>query len=287
VTKVVVTGASGFLGGHLLKKLKEKGYELIIVKRENVHTKAESKTDQKIQYISIGNIETVLKSQKPIDVVLHLAALYENSDTSISQICEANLTFAVSVLDAALALGTKRFISVGTALPKNINTYSLSKNQFSEWGELLAREGKIEFINSILHNIYGPGDSPKKFPEFIVSSCLKNLKSVDLTVGTQIRDFIYVDDVVNAYIVLIESTHSFLTGYSTIEIGSGEPISIKDFVVNVKRIAKSTTNFNFGSLPIRKNEPMRLVADTSNLIKLGWNNLTSIEDGLNKTIYHR
>lgn len=285
--RILITGASGFLGGHLLKKMKEKGHEIIIVKRENFYSNVGFKIDQSIQCISISNLEKILKNQKPIDVALHLAALYENNDTSISQICKANLTFAVSVLDAALALGIKRFINVGTALPKNINAYSLSKNQFPEWGELLAGEGKIQFINSILHNIYGPGDSPKKFPEFIVSSCLKNLKSVDLTEGTQIRDFIFIDDVVNAYIVLIESGHSSLSGYSTIPVGSGEPISIKDFVIKVRGITKSTINFNFGSRPIRKNEPMWLVADTTNLIKLGWRNTTSIEDGLHKTIYHR
>jgi CDP-paratose synthetase len=285
--RILVTGASGFLGRYVLKKLKEKGYELLIVTRENNVPEVRLKADQKIQYISIDILEKILKNQKPIDVALHLAALYENNETSISQICKANLNFAVSVLDAALALGIKRFINVGTALPKNINAYSLSKNQFSEWGEFLADTGKIEFVNTVLHNIYGPGDSPNKFAEYIITNCLANTNSIDLTVGNQIRDFIYIDDVVNAYIVLIESRHSLLSGYSTIPIGSGQPISIKEFVNKVKGIARSSINFNFGSLPSRRNEPACLVADTTNLIKLGWNNFTSLEDGLYKTIYQR
>ncbi len=162
-------------------------------------------------------------------------------------------------------------------------TYSLSKKQFKEW--LFTYRKNLGCINIALEHFYGPGDNPKRFVTYIVDNLLKNADSIDLTKGDQIRDFVYIDDVVDAFIRIIDSSGQLGKGFHEFEIGTGHPLPLRDFVKLAQQVSGNTSTFlNFGAIPYRENETMHTKADTSQISRLGWKCTVSIEEGLRKMI---
>ena len=108
---------------------------------------------------------------------------------------------------------------------------------------------------------------------------------IELTPGQQIRDFIYIDDVVNALELIIRTAKISIPGYQEFNIATGESITIENFVRLVQKICcNKTTELQFGVLPYRENELMASTIDTSKIVGLGWKPNFSLEAGLTKTI---
>ena len=114
---------------------------------------------------------------------------------------------------------------------------------------------------------------------------LDNTPEIKLTFGEQFRDFVYVDDVVSAYLKVINSIKSFESGkVKCFEVGSGSVHTVKDFVTTAHRIIGSKSNLLFGALPYRENEIMYSKANLEALLKLGWRSNVNLETGLKNVI---
>jgi CDP-paratose synthetase len=154
-----------------------------------------------------------------------------------------------------------------------MRNYTLSKIHFREWGKLLSEENKINFINLKLEHIYGPYDDQKKFIPWFIKQIKDNVKEIYLTEGIQKRDFIYIDDVVNAYLKILDNLLKF-NGYVEFEVGTGNSIELRQFLVLIynllKKKYKTNTKLNFGAIPYRIGEPMNVNANNKTLIELGW-----------------
>ena len=98
------------------------------------------------------------------------------------------------------------------------------------------------------------------------------------------RDFVYIDDVIFAYLVLLQKIDSFLDLFIEFDVGSGNPVSIREMVETVHRMTKSRSRLAFGALPYRKNEVMFSNAEVEPLVNLGWSCKTSLEQGLRLTV---
>ncbi|MBD3646560.1 MAG: NAD-dependent epimerase/dehydratase family protein, partial [Pseudomonadales bacterium] len=131
-----------------------------------------------------------------------------------------------------------------------------------------------------LFHVYGPDDNEQKFVPAIVRRCLAG-ESIDLTSGQQRRDFVYVDDVVEAICLIVESRLS--EGYHHFDVGSGELTSIREFVEAINKTCGGQGTLNFGALEARVGEP-EYSADTSRLRDVGWNPRTSLGEGLIRTV---
>jgi len=122
-----------------------------------------------------------------------------------------------------------------------------------------------------LEHFYGSNDDPTKFVSFIVKQLLDDVDNINLTLGEQKRDFIYIDDIVSAFILILDNCASLESGYLDYEIGTGVTITIRDFVELTKQIVGNThTQLNFGAIPYRKNEAMETVVNTATIRALGW-----------------
>jgi nucleoside-diphosphate-sugar epimerase len=111
------------------------------------------------------------------------------------------------------------------------------------------------------------------------------VKELDLTAGEQKRYFIYIDDVVNAFLTILKSQNLLVDNFHNFDVSTEDNIKLKDFVLMVKSLTGNrTTKVNFGKIPYRSNEVMEFRTDISNLKRLGWSPVVELEEGLIKTI---
>lgn len=283
---ILLTGASGYLGSYLAKAIVSQGYKLIILKRKNSPLERLGSIIPKAVFYNIENLDysVPFNVHGKIDAVIHTATCYGRHGEIPSEVFEANTGFPLRLMDAAKATGVNIFINTDTILDKYLNSYSLSKSQLLEWGKFFCIHNKMFFVNMRLEHFYGPGDAESKFTTHVMNSCIRNVPELKLTFGEQKRDFIYIDDVVSAYLVILEKLAGFSNFFSDFHVGSGEAVSIRDFVEKVHRITGSQTHLAFGSMPYRKGEVMSSQANVEPLLELGWSCKTNLEQGLKLVI---
>ncbi|MDD4912266.1 MAG: NAD(P)-dependent oxidoreductase [Sideroxydans sp.] len=284
--KILLTGVTGFLGSHLAIAILAAGYKVIALKRKSSSLTRIQSIVSDIEIIDIDGIDfdCLFRDYGKIDAIIHTATCYGRNNESVSEIFAANTEFPLHLLDAGSRAGVKIFLNTDTILDQYLNLYALSKNQFLQWGKFFAKQGNIRFGNIRLEHFYGPDDEPTKFTAHVINTCLNNFPELKLTKGEQKRDFIYIDDVVTAYLILLEEMSKLDRAFVEFDVGSGRSVSIKEFVETVHRITGSKTYLDFGALPYREGEVMHSDADISGLVALGWRCYFDVEAGLNKVI---
>lgn len=292
--RILLTGATGFLGSHLLEKLLDDHHEVVILKRTTSDTWRITHTlDQITSFnVDVEPIEAAFANQK-IDAVMHTACHYGRNQDSMSQVIDSNLMFGVKVLEMAIKynagtfINTGTFFSAGSLLSDYLITYSLSKKQFVEW--LKQSSNKIRAVNLKLEHMYGPKDGKSKFVPWLVDKMINGNDAINLTSGEQIRDFIHIKDVVTAYIMLLKRADELPT-YSEYEVGTGHPITVRHFVETLSDIVEKEKNIsvkprlNFGAVSYRRGELMHSHANIVSLAELGWKVTTTLEDGIKSVI---
>ena len=280
---VLITGATGFLGSNLLKKLVELKYEIVVLKRS--FSKC-ARIDSMLNQVRFYDIDKTglsrVFSENRIDIIIHCATSYGSENTEPKNLLESNLIFPLELLDLGSKGGVSCFINTDTILDRRINIYSLSKKQFREWFGIYANH--MICINVALEHFYGPHDDKSKFISFIINKLLTGENRIELTAGQQERDFIYIDDVVSAFILIIAEIPKFKSNVINYEIATDSPIKLRDFVELSKKLTKSNITLDFGALAYRQNEVMKLNVDTSEIRKLGWEPKVPLIEGLQKTI---
>jgi CDP-paratose synthetase len=285
---ILVTGASGFLGGAIALQLYDAGYHVALLLRHTSSLRRLHGAEFGFELGrcgSAGEIDSFILNVQP-DAVIHTACAYGRSGETLLQVNDANLLYGRTILEA-LARTEKpvTFINTGTILDAAVSPYALTKQQFSQSGRLWAAQssGQLRFINILLQHMYGPGDDLSKFTSHVINSCYRNQPILELTLGEQRRDFIYIDDVVSAYVTLLKQQNK-LGVTAEIEVGSGVATTVRQFVETVKKITESRTELHFGVIPYRTKEPMHCQANIKQMKELGWQPKFDLEQGLKRTI---
>lgn len=281
--RVLLTGATGFLGSHLLEALLKHDYKVVILKRSTSDTWRIAHLLKQVKSYDVDtqSLEIAFEDQG-IDCVIHTACNYGRKGEPISQIVESNLMFGLRILDVCLKFNTDTFFNTDTLLQKHLNVYTISKNQFIEW--LKHYSDKIQVVNLKLEHMYGPKDDTTKFVPWVVSQLRQNVPEIKLTKGEQQRDFIYIDDVVSAYLTVLHHSPS-LARFSEFDVGTGKLVTVKAFLEQLKqsyeaKFGVTATKLAFGEVPYREGEMMSVEVNNKTLVQLGWKPETNLQQGL-------
>jgi nucleoside-diphosphate-sugar epimerase len=276
---VLVTGINGFLGSHLAKQLANQ-FRITGIEYQTNNLFRLDGCDFKVSDSSLHSIKKLFNDEC-IDCIIHTATFYGRNNEDIKQITDTNLFMPFHLLDLAIKKRVKVFINTDTVLDRFVSAYALTKTQFREW--LYFRRNEIKTINMQLEHFYGQGCNTSNFITVMIERLKNNDAVIDLTAGEQRRDFIYYEDIVSAFEVVINKNETVTSG-STFQVGSGETVSIRELMSFLKEQTESTSLLNFGAIPYRENELMVSETDIEPLRNLGWEPKYTIKKGLLKTI---
>lgn len=299
--KVLVTGGSGFIASHLVHRLVKDGAQVIVMVKYNsvIDNVRISDIWNKVSILEadLRNPDSLkrLNQIKP-DIIYHFAAYNHVGDSfdNVSEAIDVNCKGSVNLLDSYEAY--ERFVYISTSevyghqlecpftetqTPFPISPYAVGKYS----GELYARMKRHVFQRPIVvirpFNAFGPYQSPRAIIAELIMKCL-NGEAIDTTAGAQTRDFNFVDNLVEGF--LLAATNERAIG-EIINLGSGQEITIAELVRLVHRLSESTSALHIGALPYRPTEIWRMQADNRKAAELlDWHSRISLEAGLVQTI---
>ena len=306
--RVLVTGADGFMGSHLTERLIAEGARVSIYIRGNSITgtvlytlKNLAPFEKTFDEIITGNIASLdalelIRKNKP-DTIFHLAAdaYVPNSFEHPREVFESNFGGTVNVLEAIRTMpkvrrvvctssseiyGTAQYAPIDEDHPLNPSSpYAASKVAADRAAYSYFNTYRLPVAIIRPFNTFGPRHTYDVIPKFIKLA----LEGKALTLhgsGLQTRDFTYIDDMVEAFLLM--GSHAKAVG-RTVNFGTGKDVTIKKTAELIKRLAKSVSPIVH--IPHRVSEVHRLVCD-NRLAKqlLGWRPRHSFEDGLKANI---
>jgi len=290
---VLILGGSGFLGSSLINEmLQHRNYNIFCFYRKFNNFKRFNLKDnkyKKIIFINDNNLENYFSKVK-FDVICNCAVNYgRNGILDTKKVLDPNIYFPIKILELAIKYKSKCFLNTDSYFSKNNMTYksllnySLSKQALRLW--LNSYSDKIKVINIILEHLYGdPYINDKFLEKCIYDISIGKVNSIDLTLGKQKRDFLYIDDAVKAYIKIINHISLKNFTYKDIGLGTGKMHQLSTFIKKIKLISNSETILNFGAIDYRKDEIFSSYANIKELKKLNISFQNDIYMGISKTL---
>lgn len=289
IKNVAITGGNGFLGSHVVNKLIKEGFKPVLLLRPESNLWRIKDIIQYCQIYTLRNSENDIEKLMglyQIDCLVHLATDYGRHG-SLAHLLKTNVIFPVSLIEEGLKQQLKLFINTDSFFAKShfkqnyLKDYTNSKRILEKL--LIDFSGDLKIANLRIEHVFGENDSEEKFFTSIIRKLLNNDSEIELTAGHQKRDFIYVEDVANAYISVIQNFGS-LDKYEEFEIGTGNAITIREFVQKIAVAIGSTSNLHFGALPTREGDIPISYARVGALNKIGWHQVYHIDQAINQII---
>lgn len=267
--RIAIAGGTGYLGSKLISKLLQEGHDVICIKRPESNIEHVPGKERVLFFDNDSANLKQLFSKYNVDCVVSTICNYLVPGMDDQDIIESNLIAPLHILNMYLKYNNYLkpcFITMDTGLAGNFNIYSQCKKQFADFGRYYAERDEVIFINVLLENFYGKDEPPNRFLMRSIRNLRRN-KPLDLTPGTQHRDFIHIDDVVDNIILMIRKVQD-MNGYTDIPLGSGEAPTIREVMEYLKESTGSRSELRFGAVPFRKNEP-NCIADLTRLREIG------------------
>jgi CDP-paratose synthetase len=286
VKKVLITGANGFLGSHLVEGLSDSSRVIACIRAQGRDSRLASiKKSFTVESLDTCGIARVIDTHRP-DVVIHGAVEYGLSSDNTAQY-EANVRLPVECASALARTGTQALILIDTFYSKfpsydHLKSYTQSKQECIRQVEGFSSQ--LALFNLRLEHMYGSRDGAQKSIPSIIRTLLANQPEIALTAGEQARDFVDVRDVVQAFSVILSLPVGSPHPLKVFEVGTGNAISWKHAVSLLHRLTRSNSRLSFGALPYRVGEPMESKADLSSLEQFGYAPKIDINKGFQDLI---
>ena len=282
-----MSGATGFVGRHLLQLFEEVDPELLIIKRQETDI---SYLSSKFKHVESVNSDECLSGEcsqdfSDISIFIHLATCYGRDGQTDEEVKEVNYDLGKSMLNLALESGTSIFFNIDTALPKHANRYAYYKNHFKNDSKIFVRNKRLNFVNLVLENVYGPGDISSTLIPSVINACKRRHSEIKLSHGAQKRDFLFIEDAaMGIYTVISNIKFSSEEKFRDIAVSSGNRFSIGEVAKLIKTLTQSKIKLKFDSVDHNRFDEDLGIGDPQFLRSLGWQPTVSLREGLLKTI---
>ncbi|MDA8574841.1 NAD(P)-dependent oxidoreductase [Alphaproteobacteria bacterium] len=282
MNKILITGATGFVGRALIKALPTSDYHLNCIVRATSDALPEHVVQQTLDDLDPNSY---------FDVIIHLAThISPNIDEiAVTQMLDVNISLGTKLLTKLQNLQGAVFIDFGSFAELYRSRtggrsyfYAETKKSFEKLARHLCAAKACSYTKIIPFTIYDHRAAQKKILDMILSA-LNSAEPVKLTEGDQVLDFTHVDDVVSLIKqVLAYADKKALNGH-TFECGTGIGTSLRDIVHIITKIHGSEPNIDFGALPYRDGDIMYAVANTQKAREvLSWEAKISLIESLTK-----
>ena len=292
--KIYIAGHNGMVGSAIVRKLTSLGYTNLVVR-----------TSKELDLRRQEQVEFFFVKEKPDYVFLAAAkvgGIMANS-TYPADFMYDNMIIEMNVLHSAWKNQVKKLLFLGSSciyprlapqpmkedclltssLEKTNEAYALAKISGLKYCEYLNKQHGTDFISAMPTNLYGPNDNyhpvnSHVFPAFIRrfhEAKINNVPTVTIWgTGNPLREFLYVDDLADACLFLMEH----YSGNETVNVGTGKELSIKDLAYLMKKVIGYEGTIDFDTS--KPDGTPRKLLDVSKLEKLGWTYKTELEDGI-------
>lgn len=295
--RVLLTGAAGFLGAHMARRLVQEGCQVTCLVRAGSDLGRLADVRDRVQFVTgdllDGEGTARVVGQVQPELCLHLAwyaepGVYLHSPANVEYI-GATLRLAQQLA----AAGCRRLVAAGTvaeydpdygylseATPaRPVTLYAASKVATQIALARLAEQIGLAAAWARIFYIYGPGEHPKRFVPDVITTLLRG-EPTRTTLGEQVRDYLHAADVAAALWAVAQSE---LTG--VVNIGSGQPVTNRQMVLKLGELTGRPELVRFGDLPYRPGDPMFVCADVRRLRQnTGWQPAYDLESGLRQTV---
>lgn len=295
--RVLVTGAAGFVGSHVVRALLSRRDEVLALLRPSTSRSriADLLGRIRVDEAGLGDgpaLQAALAEFRP-EAVMHLAWYARPGDYLDSPANLASLSATTALVHRALAMGCRKVVGVGTCLEYGSSDRPRSESDLTDPTSLyascklaawlvcgaLARQWGAEVAWARPFHVHGPGEDPARLVPS-VAAALGAGRHFDVSPGLQVRDHLHVGDVAAA---LVHLTKPGVSGI--FNVCSGVPVTLREVLLTVGEILGRPELLRFGARPYAPNEAMFLVGDPARLHATGWApSVTDLKLGLADTL---
>jgi nucleoside-diphosphate-sugar epimerase len=301
MTKVLITGASGFLGSNFTRRCLNEGFETHVLLRKTsnkwrIMDVLPELHKHEIDLCNCKKLAGLLEKIEP-NVILHLAAdgTFPTVQKDVDRVIATNFIGSVNLLRATDNVNYSSFINFGSSseygvknlpmvesdIPEPMSVYGATKASSTLLFQTWAKINSKPIVTVRPFSVYGYFEEPMRLIPSTIWHCLHN-KDLELGTGAKSMDFIFVEDVIEACMRLIDAPG---LGGEIINLGTGEGHTVREVVDRIVSMTNSNIKLQWGKLPSRPYTPEIWVSNTSkmeNLLK--WKPQYNLDQGLKKTI---
>ncbi|WP_207799381.1 NAD-dependent epimerase/dehydratase family protein [Candidatus Cryosericum septentrionale] len=286
----LVTGATGFVGGHLAGRLQSDGWEThAIVRPSSDATTLRDVLGSGNVHVHDGSTEglvDILRNVHP-EVVFHLASVFvaEHLTDDVDPLIRSNVLFGVQLLEAMTVAGVLDIVNTGSYSQhyegreySPVSLYAATKQAFQDILQFYSEVRGLRAVTLELPDTYGPDDKRSKLLS-LLDQVARSGETLQMSPGEQLLDLLHVDDVVHGYEVAADGLLSgHLRSPSQYQLSSGSLVPLKDVVELYRQATGCTVSVVWGGRPYRLREVMEPVSPVPVLPE--WQACISLRDGL-------
>ncbi len=293
-SSVLVTGATGYIGSHLAARLVKEEFEVHAIIRPGSDLSGLKGIEGNIQFHyhdgTTENMLGIVRDSNP-SIVFHLAALVigQHAPKDIQSLIASNILFSTQLIESASICGVPYFINTGTYWQHYNNQeyspvclYAATKKAFEDIILFYTESTDLKAITLKLFDTYGPDDPREKLFSLLIKS-FHSQEPLSMTPGEQLLDLLYIDDVIEAYIIASKHFDNISdSAHQQYLISSGQLVSLKETVNLFESIVGKPLKIRWGD---KNYHPRQIMIPKVDAEKLpGWNPKICLRKGIEKTL---